>query len=79
MTCRMFVFDPKTGTNDYIYFISITAAYRYYVRHYATNGDRMYYWRCAHARLSDVKDEQAMEAMFRNVFTYASLSVKYRE
>lgn len=55
-------------------FNSISEAYHYYLRHYSTIGDWLYYLRCAHTRLDKVSDERVMEAVFRNVFKNVNIS-----
>lgn len=47
---------------------SITDAYHYYLRHFSTIGDWIYYLRVAHTFLHKVKNEQTMIAIFHNVF-----------
>lgn len=55
------------------YFNSITEAYHYYVKHYATIGDWWYYLRCAHRLLNRVTDEEVMKSIFRNVVLNACI------
>lgn len=54
-------------------FNSIECAYLYYLDHYATISERLYYIIHAHSFLGKVKDENCMKAIFRNVFSNAVL------
>lgn len=56
------------------YFNSVSAAYYYYVRHYATIAEWWYYLRCAHYLLNKVSNEAVMECLFRNVFRDACIA-----
>lgn len=53
------------------YFSSYTEAYNAYARKYATIGDRLWYWKCAHMKLTDVTDEQIMRDVMVNVSRFA--------
>lgn len=57
-------------------FDTITEAYNYYVRYFSTKIDWLYYLFHCHRLLNRVKDEEVMEAVFRNVFTNACIVVK---
>lgn len=49
-------------------FYTITDAYTFYLKNYATYRDYLYYLCCAHRLLNRVQDEHIMECIFRNVF-----------
>ena len=49
-------------------FPTVTEAYRYYVKHYATFGEWFYYLRVAHKLLNQVTDENIMKCIFTHVF-----------
>ena len=51
-----------------IEFDSISQAYHYYLRHFSTLGDWLYYLRTAHTFLHKVTNERIMLEIFRNVF-----------
>lgn len=53
------------------YFDSYVEAYYAYARKYATIGDRLWYWKCAHMKLTDVRGEQIMHDIMANVSKYA--------
>lgn len=59
------------GREDTIYvdkFDSITDAYFFYLKKFATFGDWWYYLRRAHKLLNHVRNERIMNSIFRNVF-----------
>lgn len=47
---------------------TITELYKHYVKHYATLGDKVYYYRCCRKRLDEVENEEIMISVFNNVF-----------
>lgn len=55
-------------------FNSVTAAYTYYLDNFATADDDDYYYDVAKTHLVDVKDEDIMAAIFRNVFLNVHLN-----
>lgn len=55
-------------------FNSVTQAYRYYLKHFSTIGEWVYYLRCAHTLLNTVTNEEIMRAVFRNVFSTACIT-----
>ena len=56
-------------------FPNVTAAYIYYLLYYADVTEHHYYNECYHTWLDDVKDEKAMEEIFRNIFNKAWIKV----
>ena len=52
-------------------FNTITEAYKFYVKYYATLGEWWYYLNCAHTLLNRVKDEAIMECLFTHCFVNA--------
>lgn len=64
----------NVSTKECVYvgvFDSVTQAYKYYLKYFATIGDKWYYYKTSHTRLKSVTDEETMEAIFRNVFKNA--------
>ena len=57
----------------YWHFNSITEAYKFYVKHYATLGEWWYYLNCAHTLLNRVKREEIMECLFTHCFRNACI------
>ena len=50
-------------------FNSITEAYNYYLKHYSTISDWLYYFHNSGLLLSSIKDEDIMECLFIHCFT----------
>ena len=55
-------------------FATVTDAYNYYVKNYATFGEWAYYLRVAHTLLNRVHDEAIMECLFVHCFRNACIT-----
>lgn len=66
MTIYLYVATKKT-THTHS-FNSVTEAYQFYIKHYATFGGWKYFYDITHMLLTDITDENTMKAIFRNVF-----------
>lgn len=58
-------------------FDTVTEAYKYYVKHYATLGDWVYYLLHAHLLLSQVDNEEVMECLFSHLFRNGCINYSY--
>ena len=60
-------------------FETITEAYKYYVKHYATFGEWFYYFKTAHALLNHVDNEEIMKCLFKHCFYNACITITNEE
>lgn len=65
----------KKGLICYKTFNTITKAYHYYLKHFSTKRDWLYYLKHSHRLLSKVKDESVMKDIFDNVFFNACIII----
>ena len=68
---ELIVWNKKGEYKPYCIFNTITEAYKYYIKKYATFGDWLYYLKVAHTFLHKVTDEEIMQSIFRNCFKRA--------
>lgn len=54
-------------------FETITDAYNYYVKYFATLKEKIYYWGCAKKSLKKINNEKVMLNLFDNVFIWACI------
>lgn len=55
-------------------FETITEAYKYYVKHYATFEEWFYYLKTTHTLLNHVDNEEIMECLFKHCFYNACIT-----
>lgn len=58
----------KKKTVYHFTFGTMTEAFRYYLKHYSTIDEWLYYLRVSHTLLSSIKNEEIMACCFRNAF-----------
>ena len=72
---KILVIVRRWGKVQHKVFDNVSDAYRYYLEHWVTLGDRLYYWRTAHTRLEAVTEPFLQLAVFHNVLDIRYIGV----